>query len=88
MPLAIKQDNPFCILLAMSELRCNVCDQMIPHELVSQHVSGRNHSIRKKVAEFNEMNTQVKPSYREDISIVRAWIRDLYKNDYLTSGAR
>jgi hypothetical protein len=71
----------------MSELRCNVCDQAVPQELVSQHVSGRNHSIRKKVAEYNEMNSQVRPSYRDDISIVRAWIRDLYKYDYLTSSA-
>lgn len=72
----------------MSELRCNVCDQLIPQGMVTQHLSARNHSIRKKVAEFNEMNTQVKPSYLNDISTVRAWIRDLYKYDYLTNGAK
>ena len=71
----------------MSELRCNVCDQLIQSAMVSEHVSSRNHSIRKKVAEFNEMNSQFKPSYRDDISIARAWIRDLYKYDFLTSGA-
>jgi len=69
----------------MSELRCNVCDQLVQSALVSEHVSSRNHSIRKKVAEFNEMNSQFKPSYRDDISIARAWIRDLYKYDFLTS---
>ena len=69
------------------ELRCNICDQIVEHGMVAQHVAGRNHSIRKKVAEFNEMNAQVKPSYRNDISTVRAWIRDLYKYDYLSSGA-
>ncbi|HEV8387056.1 MAG TPA: hypothetical protein VGQ03_05490 [Nitrososphaera sp.] len=54
--------------------------------MVAEHVSSRNHSIKKKVAEFNEMNSQFKPSYRDDISIARAWIRDLYKYDFLTSG--
>ena len=72
----------------MSELRCNVCDQLVQSAMVSEHVSSRNHSIKKKVAEFNEMNSQFKPSYRDDISIARAWIRDLYKYDFLTSGVK
>jgi hypothetical protein len=71
----------------VSELRCNVCEQQVSIDMVPQHVSGRNHSIRKKVAEFNEMNSQVKPSRRDDISIARAWIRDLHKYDFLSTGA-
>lgn len=71
----------------MPELRCNVCDQIIQHAMLEQHVSSRNHSIRKKVAEFNEMNSQFKPAYRGDISVATAWIRDLYKYDFLTLGA-
>jgi hypothetical protein len=71
----------------VSELRCNVCDRLVSSDMVPQHVSGRDHSIRKKVAEFNEMNTQVKPSYLDDISIAKAWIRDLYKYDFLSTGA-
>jgi hypothetical protein len=55
--------------------------------MLEQHVSSRNHSIRKKVAEFNEMNSQFKPAYRGDISVATAWIRDLYKYDFLTLGA-
>ena len=70
----------------VAELRCNVCDQLVASEKVSQHVSGRNHSIRKKVAEFNEMNSQIKPSYRDDTSILRAWIRDLHRSDFLSAG--
>ena len=71
----------------MSDLRCNVCDEQVQASKVAQHVSGRNHSIKKKVAEFNEMNSQFRPSYLNDISTVRAWIRDLYRYDFLTTGA-
>lgn len=71
----------------MSDLRCNVCDEQVQASTVAQHVSGRNHSIKKKVAEFNEMNSQFRPSYLNDISTVRAWIRDLYRYDFLTTGA-
>ncbi len=71
----------------MSGLRCNICDELVPQEAVAQHIAGRNHSIRKKVAEWNEMNIQIKPSYPHEISTVRAWIRDLYKYDFLSSGA-
>lgn len=70
----------------MSELRCNVCDEVVQQNLVAEHLAARNHSIRKKVAEFNEMNIQFKPSYRDDISALGAWIRDLYKSDFLSSG--
>ncbi len=71
----------------MSDLRCNVCDEQLQAGMVAQHVSGRNHSIKKKVAEFNEMNSQFRPSYLNDISTVRAWIRDLYRYDFLSTGA-
>jgi hypothetical protein len=71
----------------MSDLRCNVCDEQVQASMVAQHVSGRNHSIKKKVAEFNEMNSQFRPSYLNDISTVRAWIRDLYRYDFLSTGA-
>ena len=71
----------------MSDIRCNVCDELVQPGMIAQHVSARNHSIRKKVAEFNEMNAQFKPSYRDDISTLRAWIRDLYKYDFLSTGA-
>ena len=71
----------------MSDLRCNVCDEKVQASMVAQHVSGRNHSIKKKVAEFNEMNSQFRPSYLNDISTVRAWIRDLYRYDFLSTGA-
>ena len=71
----------------MSDLRCNVCDEKVQSSMVAQHVSGWNHSIKKKVAEFNEMNSQFRPSYLNDISTVRAWIRDLYRYDFLSTGA-
>lgn len=65
-------------------LKCNVCDEMVNEGLITQHVASRNHSIRKKVAQFNEMNIQFKPTYQDDISTVRAWIKDLHKHDYLS----
>jgi hypothetical protein len=68
-------------------LRCNVCDELLGAEDVQRHVASRNHSIRKKVAEFNEMNVQFKPSYRNDVSIVSAWIRDLHRSDFLSGAA-
>ncbi|HKX81045.1 MAG TPA: hypothetical protein VJL54_02200 [Nitrososphaera sp.] len=53
---------------------------------MAEHVSSRNHSVRKKVAQFNESNVQFRPSYQGDTSIAKAWIRDLYKYDFLSSG--
>jgi hypothetical protein len=39
------------------------------------------------VAEFNEMNAQVgKARYENDVSVVNAWIRNLYGYDFLSSG--
>ena len=70
----------------MANLRCNVCEEQVQASMVAQHVSGRNHSIKKKVAEFNEMNSQIKPSYQSDISVVMAWIKDLYNYDFLSMG--
>ena len=70
----------------MSEIKCNICDEMISASAVDQHVSGRNHGVKKKVAEFNEMNAQIKPSYQHDTSVVRAWIKDLHNYDFLSTG--
>lgn len=68
------------------EIRCNICDEIINSSTVEQHVAGRNHSVKKKVAEFHEMNAHVKPSNQHDISVVRAWIKDLYNYDFLSAG--
>lgn len=70
----------------MESIRCNICDEIISPAAVEQHLAGRNHAIKKKVAEFQEMNAQVKSSYQNDTSIVRAWIKDLYNYDFLSTG--
>lgn len=71
----------------METLRCNICDEIIEIAQVNEHISGRNHAVKKKVAEFNEMNAQVGRSrYENDVSIVNAWIRNLYGYDFLSSG--
>lgn len=68
------------------EIRCNICDEVISSSTVEQHIAGRNHAVKKKVAEFNEMNAQIKSSYQHDTSVVNAWIRDLYNYDFLSTG--
>ncbi|MEM3094750.1 MAG: hypothetical protein QXX64_03825 [Nitrososphaera sp.] len=68
------------------EIRCNICDEIISTSAVEQHVAGRNHAIKKKVAEFHEMNVQVKASCQNDTSVVKAWIKDLYNYDFLSTG--
>lgn len=68
------------------EIRCNICDEFIRSSTVEQHVAGRNHGVKKRVAEFNEMNAQVKSSYQHDTSIVKAWIKELYNYDFLSTG--
>jgi hypothetical protein len=68
------------------EIRCNICDEAISSSAVEQHIAGRNHAVKKKVAEFHEMNAQVKSSYQNDTSVVRAWIKDLYNYDFLSMG--
>ena len=70
----------------MESIRCNICDEVISPAAVEQHLAGRNHSIKKRVAEFQEMNAQVKSSYQNDTSIVKAWIKDLYNYDFLSMG--
>lgn len=70
----------------MESIRCNICDETISTSAVEQHLAGRNHSIKKKVAEFQEMNAQVRSSYQNDTSIVKAWIKDLYAYDFLSTG--
>jgi hypothetical protein len=67
-------------------LRCNICDSLVEQIEVAQHVAGRNHGIKKKVAEFQEMNALVRKQYENDISIASAWIRNLHERDFLSSG--
>jgi hypothetical protein len=72
------------------KLHCNICNEIIEMAEVGQHVTGRNHAVKKKVAEFHEMNAQVgtrrNNSYDGDTSVINAWIKDLYVHDFLSSG--
>lgn len=70
----------------MEKMRCNMCDELVNVDEVSGHVAGRNHAVKKKVAEFNEMNALVGRRYDSDISIVNAWLRNLHVRDFLSSG--
>jgi len=70
----------------MDKIRCNICDEVISSSAVEQHIKSRSHSVKRKVAEFNEMNAQIKTSYQHDTSVVKAWIRDLYNYDFLSTG--
>ncbi len=69
------------------ELRCNICDEVISSSTVEPHVADRNHGVKKKVAEFNEMNAQLKSSYQHDTSVLKAWIKDLNNYDFLSTGS-
>ena len=68
----------------MESIRCNMCEEIISD--VAGHVAGRNHAVKKKVAEFQEMNALVSKSYDQDTSVLKAWIRDLHSYDYLSTG--
>jgi hypothetical protein len=69
------------------EIRCNICDEIISSSAVERHISGRNHAVKRKVAEFHEMNAQVKTTaYQNDTSVISAWIKDLYNYDFLSMG--
>lgn len=78
------------------KLRCNICNEIIEMSEVGQHVAGRNHAVKKKVAEFHEMNAQIgggsssskANAYNDnnDASVVNSWIRGLYAHDFLSSG--
>jgi hypothetical protein len=68
------------------EIRCNICDEVISSLSVEQHIAGRSHAVKRKMAEFNEMNAQVRALYQNDTSVVRAWIKDLYNYDFLSTG--
>jgi phage FluMu protein Com len=70
----------------MKKLRCNMCDELLDTGEVAAHVASRNHAVKKKVAEFNEMNALVGRHYDGDVSVVSAWIRNLHAHDYLSSG--
>jgi hypothetical protein len=67
-------------------LRCNICDTNVEQIEAAQHIAGRNHGIKKKVAEFQEMNALVRKQYENDVSVVTAWIRSLHERDFLSSG--
>lgn len=69
----------------MEKLRCNICDELVDASDVPAHIAGRNHAVKKKVAEFNEMNAQVGRRYDNDVSVVNAWIRNLHGYDFLSS---
>lgn len=68
------------------EIRCNICDEIISYSSVEQHAAGRNHGVKKRVTEFHEMNAPIKSSYQHDTSVVKAWIKDLYHYDFLSTG--
>lgn len=68
------------------DIRCNICDEVINSSTVLLHVAGKNHRVKKKVAEFNEMNALVRSSFQRDTSVVQAWIKELYHHDSLSTG--
>jgi uncharacterized protein involved in tolerance to divalent cations len=70
----------------MEKIRCNICDEVISSAAVEQHIKSRSHSVKRKVAEFNEMNALMKTSYQNDTSVIEAWIRDLHNYDFLSTG--
>ncbi|HEX9678650.1 hypothetical protein [Nitrososphaera sp.] len=70
----------------MERLRCNMCDELIDASEVPGHVASRTHAVKKKVAEFNEMNALVGRRYDNDVSVASAWIRNLHAHDFLSSG--
>lgn len=64
-------------------LRCNMCDEMVRIDDVARHLEGRNHAVKKKVAEYQEMNAQLGKKYESDTSVVNAWIRNLHEHDFV-----
>jgi hypothetical protein len=78
------------------KLRCNICNEIIETVEVGQHITGRNHAVKRKVAEFHEMNAQVgnnnnsssnrRNNYDGDTSVVNMWIKGLYSRDFLSLG--
>lgn len=72
--------------MSSATLRCNICDENVLTIEVAQHIAGRNHGIKKKVAEFQEMNALVRKAYDGDASVTVAWIKNLHAYDFLSSG--
>lgn len=72
--------------MSSATIRCNICEENVVGMEVTQHVSGRNHGVKKKVAEFQEMNALVRKQYDNDASVVSAWIKNLHEQDFLSSG--
>lgn len=97
--IIIANNNNNTATTAITTIRCNICDEVISSYSVAQHVAGRNHAIKKRVAEFNEMNAQIGSrrssssllspscsSYQHDTSVLKMWIRDLHNYDFLSTG--
>lgn len=72
--------------MSSAALWCNICNENVAGMEVALHVSGRNHGVKKKVAEFQEMNALVRKQYDNDVSVVSAWIKNLHERDFLSSG--
>ena len=68
-------------------LRCNVCDKAFDYSLIEAHVTSRDHSIMKKVAEYNEMNALMGRSYKRDTSVVRIWVRGIVTREPIRAQA-
>jgi hypothetical protein len=66
-------------------VRCNMCEVNVSTSAVQQHLEGRNHSLRKRVAEFNEMNLNLSRTNPDDTSTIKSWIKNLYYHDYLSN---
>lgn len=75
-------------------LRCNVCDEAVSPSALERHIAGRNHAIKKKVAEFNEMNSQLGRGgsgsrvqacggEEDGVSVMTSWIRSLHQSDFI-----
>lgn len=63
-------------------MRCNICDEILSHSSITAHLASRNHSIKKKVAEYNEMNSLLRRTYEnDDRSVLQVWITGLYAKD-------
>ena len=79
--------NARAFSFCMENLRCNICDEIVEATKAGEHASDRNHAVKRKVAEFNEMNAQVgRNRYENDVSVINAWIRGLHGYDFLSSG--
>lgn len=63
-----------------------MCEKLLDTSEVADHVADRNHAVKKKVADFNEINALLGKHYDGDVSVVNAWIKNLHAHDFLSSG--